>query len=58
MKLQDFVAEGHTTEEVTEFAQQLNRQLPPIEDIPTAMLAMQAIAAIVRDLNGESNEQG
>jgi hypothetical protein len=53
-RLKVFVAEGHTEEEVTEYAQQLNRELPPLNDIATAMIAMQAIAAIVRDLNGET----
>jgi hypothetical protein len=53
-KLKVFVAEGHTKEEVTEYAQQLNRELPPLSDIATAMIAMRAIGAIVSDLNGEN----
>lgn len=50
-RLKTFVAEGHTHEEVTEFAQQLNRELPQDNDIATAMIKIRAIGAIVQDLN-------
>jgi hypothetical protein len=53
-RLKTFVAEGHTQQEVTEFAQQLNRELPQDNDIETAMTKIRAIGAIVRDLNGET----
>jgi hypothetical protein len=53
-RLKVFVDEGHTEEEVTEYAQQLNRELPPVDDIVTAMIAIRAIGAIVSDLNGET----
>jgi hypothetical protein len=56
-RLKVFVAEGHTQQEVTEFAQQLNRELPSDNDIATAMTKIRAIGAIVRDLNGETDEQ-
>jgi hypothetical protein len=52
-RLKTFVAEGHTHQEVTEFAQQLNREFPQDNDIATAMIKLRAIGAIVRDLNGE-----
>ncbi|MFZ0120684.1 MAG: hypothetical protein WAN20_17270 [Pseudonocardiaceae bacterium] len=55
-RLKAFVAEGHTQEEVTEFAQQLNRDLPQDNDIVTAMIKIRAIGAIVRDLNGVPDE--
>ncbi len=55
-KLKEFVGEGHTQQEVTEFAQQLNRELPHDDDIATAMIKIRAISSIVRDLNGETNE--
>jgi hypothetical protein len=55
-KLKVFVGEGHTQQEVTEFAQQLNRELPHDNDIATAMIKIRAISSIVRDLNGEANE--
>jgi hypothetical protein len=41
---------------VTEFAQQLNRELPQDNDIATAMIKVRAIGAVVRDLNGETDE--
>jgi hypothetical protein len=41
---------------VTEFAQQLNRELPQDNDITTAMIKIRAITSIVRDLNGEPDE--
>lgn len=56
-RLKEFVAEGHTKEEVTEFAQQLNLELPQDNDITTAMIKIRAVEAIVRDLNGEADEQ-
>jgi hypothetical protein len=56
-QLKAFVAEGHTQQEVTEFAQQLNRELPQDNDIATAMIKIRAIGAIVRELNGETDEQ-
>ena len=56
-KLKEFVGEGHTQQEVTEFAQQLNRELPHDDDIATAMIKIRAIGAIVRELNGETDEQ-
>jgi hypothetical protein len=56
-RLKQFVAEGHTRQEVTEFAQQLNRELPNDNDIATAMTKIRAIGAIVRDLNGETDGQ-
>jgi hypothetical protein len=56
-RLKAFVAEGHTQQEVTEFAQQLSRELPKDNDIATAMIKIRAIGAIVRDLNGEADEQ-
>ena len=56
-RLKVFVAEGHTHEEVTEFAQQLNRELPQDNDIATAMIKIRAIGAIVQDLNGQTDEQ-
>ena len=55
-KLKEFVGEGHTQHEVTEFAQQLSRELPQDDDITTAMIKIRAISSIVRDLNGETNE--
>jgi hypothetical protein len=56
-RLKEFVAEeGHTKAEVTEFAQQLNRELPQSNDIASAMIKIRAIGAIVRDLNGETDE--
>ena len=55
-KLKEFVREGHTQHEVTEFAQQLNRELPQDNDIATAMIKIRAITSIVRDLNGEPDE--
>jgi cell fate (sporulation/competence/biofilm development) regulator YlbF (YheA/YmcA/DUF963 family) len=55
-KLKEFVREGHTQHEVTEFAQQLNRELPQDDDIATAMIKIRAITSIVRDLNGELDE--
>ncbi len=57
-RLKEFVAEGHTHQEVTELSQQLNRELPQDNDIATAMIKIRAIGAIVRDLNGETDEQG
>jgi cell division septal protein FtsQ len=56
-QLQVFVAEGHTKEEVTEYAQQLNRELPQLDNIETAMIAIRAVAAITRDLNGETDDE-
>jgi hypothetical protein len=56
-RLKEFVAEGHTHQEVTGFAQQLNRELPRDNDIATAMIKIRAIGAIVRDLNGKTDEQ-
>ena len=56
-RLKAYVGEGHTQQEVTEFAQQLNRELPQDNDIATAMIKIRAIGAIVRDLNGETDEQ-
>ena len=56
-KLKTFVAEEHTHQEVTEFAQQLNRELPQDNDIATAMIKIRAIGAIVQDLNGQTDEQ-
>ena len=53
-RLKAYVAEGHTQQEVTEFAQQLNRELPQDNDIATAMIKIRAIEQIVRDLNGET----
>lgn len=53
-RLKAFVAEGHTKQEVTEFAQQLNSELPQDNDIATAMIKIRAIGEIVRDLNGET----
>jgi hypothetical protein len=41
---------------VTEFAQQLNRELPQDDDIATAMIKIRVITSIVRDLNGEPDE--
>ena len=55
-RLKAYVAEGHTQQEVTEFAQELNRELPQGNDIATAMTKIRAIGAIVRDLNGEPDE--
>ncbi len=55
-KLKEFVLEGHTQHEVTEFAQQLNRELPQDNDIATVMIKIRAITSIVRDLNGEPEE--
>jgi cell fate (sporulation/competence/biofilm development) regulator YlbF (YheA/YmcA/DUF963 family) len=55
-KLKEFVKQGHTQHEVTEFAQQLNRELPQDDDIATAMIKIRAITSIVRDLNGELDE--
>lgn len=48
--------EGHTQEEVTEFAQQLNRELPQGNDIATAMMKIRAIGHVISDLNGETHE--
>lgn len=56
-RLKVFVAEGHTKEEVTEYAQQLNRELPQLDNIATAMIAIRAVAAITRDLNGETDDE-
>ncbi|HEX5346664.1 MAG TPA: hypothetical protein VFW64_06110 [Pseudonocardiaceae bacterium] len=55
-RLRDFVMEGHTQEEVTEFAQQLNRELPQGNDIATAMMKIRAIGHVISDLNGETHE--
>lgn len=55
-KLKEFVGEGHTQHEVTEFAQQLSRELPQDDDITTAMIKIREITSIVRDLNGEPDE--
>jgi hypothetical protein len=55
-RLKAYVAEGHTQEDVTEFAQQLNRELPQDNDIATAMIKIRAIGTIVHDLNGVSDE--
>lgn len=55
-RLKTYVTQGHTKEEVTEFAQQLNRELPQDNDIATAMIKVRAIGAVVRDLNGEADE--
>lgn len=55
-RLKAYVAQGHTKEEVTEFAQQLNRELPQDNDIAIAMIKVRAIGAVVRDLNGETDE--
>jgi hypothetical protein len=55
-KLKELVNQGHTQHEVTEYAQQLNRELPQDNDITTAMIKIRAITSIVRDLNGESDE--
>ena len=56
-RLKVFVAEGHTKEEVTEYAQQLNRELPQLDNIATAMIAIRAVAAIARDLNGDTDDE-
>jgi hypothetical protein len=56
-QLKVFVAEGHTKKEVTEYAQQLNRELPQLDNIETAMIAIRAVAAITRDLNGETDDE-
>ena len=56
-RLKVFVSEGHTREEVTEYAQQLNRELPQLDNIETAMIAIRAVAAITRDLNGETDDE-
>ena len=56
-QLKVFVAQGHTKEEVTEYAQQLNRELPQLDNIETAMIAIRAVAAITRDLNGETDDE-
>jgi hypothetical protein len=56
-RLKTYVAEGHTQQEVTEFAQQLNRELPNDNDIATAMTKIRAIGTIVHDLNGETHDQ-
>ncbi len=55
-KLKEVVKQGHTQHEVTEFAQQLNRELPQDNDIATAMIKIRAIISIVRDLNGQPDE--
>ena len=55
-KLKEFVMEGHTQEEVTEFARQLNRELPQDNDIATAMVKIRAIGHVISDLNGEAHE--
>jgi hypothetical protein len=41
---------------VTEFAQQLNRELPQDNDIVTAMMKIRAVGHVICDLNGEAHE--
>ena len=55
-KLKEFIREDHTQPEVTEFAQQLNRELPQDNDIATAMTNIRAMTSIVRNLNGKPDE--